>query len=67
MVMNNPLPFPSNILASIRRPTTLPHDTDEDERLKHFEQVRKKSSKTALCNLHYSGTGCKNIVIYLLT
>lgn len=39
VVMNNPLPFPSNILAPIGRPTAVPHDTDEDEGLKHFEQV----------------------------
>lgn len=41
MAMNNPLPFPSNVLAPIGRPTTVSHDTDEDEGLKHFEQVRK--------------------------
>ncbi|XP_035526513.1 GRB10-interacting GYF protein 2 isoform X1 [Morone saxatilis] len=42
VVMNNPLPFPSNILAPIGRPTTVPHDTDEDEGLKHFEQEAEK-------------------------
>lgn len=39
VAMNNPLPFPSSMLAPISRPTTVPHDTDEDEGLKHFEQV----------------------------
>lgn len=39
LAMNNPLPFPSNMMAPIGRPTTVPHDTDEDEGLKHFEQV----------------------------
>lgn len=38
VVLNNPLPFPSNMMAPIGRPTTVPHDTDEDEGL-HFEQV----------------------------
>ncbi|XP_041805444.1 GRB10-interacting GYF protein 2 isoform X2 [Chelmon rostratus] len=42
VAMNNPLPFPSSILAPIGRPTTLPHDTDEDEGLKHFEQEAEK-------------------------
>lgn len=42
VVMNNPLPFPSNILAPIGRPTAVPHDTDEDEGLKHFEQEAEK-------------------------
>nr|XP_020499398.1 GRB10-interacting GYF protein 2 isoform X1 [Labrus bergylta]XP_020499399.1 GRB10-interacting GYF protein 2 isoform X1 [Labrus bergylta]XP_029135128.1 GRB10-interacting GYF protein 2 isoform X1 [Labrus bergylta] len=40
--MNNPLPFPSSILAPIGRPTAVPHDTDEDEGLKHFEQEAEK-------------------------
>ncbi|KAM3604099.1 uncharacterized protein V6R79_006295 [Siganus canaliculatus] len=40
--MNNPLPFPSNVLAPIGRPTSVPHDTDEDEGLKHFEQEAEK-------------------------
>lgn len=35
----NPLPFPSIMLAPISRPATMSHDTDEDEGLKHFEQV----------------------------
>lgn len=39
VAMNNPLPFPSSMLAPISRPNTVPHDTDEDEGLKHFEQV----------------------------
>ncbi len=39
VAMNNPLPFPSSMLAPIGRPTAVPHDTDEDEGLKHFEQV----------------------------
>lgn len=39
VAMNNPLPFPSSMLAPISRPTTVPHDTDEDEGLKHFERV----------------------------
>ncbi|XP_076601121.1 GRB10-interacting GYF protein 2 isoform X1 [Chaetodon auriga] len=42
VAMNNPLPFPSSILAPIGRPTTVPHDTDEDEGLKHFEQEAEK-------------------------
>ncbi|XP_027145074.1 GRB10-interacting GYF protein 2 isoform X6 [Larimichthys crocea] len=42
VVMNNPLPFPSSLLAPIGRPTSLPHDTDEDEGLKHFEQEAEK-------------------------
>ncbi|XP_034558323.1 GRB10-interacting GYF protein 2 isoform X3 [Notolabrus celidotus] len=41
VAMNNPLPFPS-ILAPIGRPTAVPHDTDEDEGLKHFEQEAEK-------------------------
>ncbi|XP_005476378.1 GRB10-interacting GYF protein 2 isoform X4 [Oreochromis niloticus] len=40
--MNNPLPFPSNIMAPFGRPTTVSHDTDEDEGLKHFEQEAEK-------------------------
>ncbi|XP_070700721.1 GRB10-interacting GYF protein 2 isoform X2 [Pempheris klunzingeri] len=42
VAMNNPLPFPSSMLAPIGRPTTVPHDTDEDEGLKHFEQEAEK-------------------------
>nr|XP_046264503.1 GRB10-interacting GYF protein 2 isoform X3 [Scatophagus argus] len=42
VAMNNPLPFPSSILAPISRPTTVPQDTDEDEGLKHFEQEAEK-------------------------
>ncbi|XP_044223709.1 GRB10-interacting GYF protein 2 isoform X6 [Thunnus albacares] len=42
VAMNNPLPFPSSIMAPISRPTTVPHDTDEDEGLKHFEQEAEK-------------------------
>uniref|UniRef100_A0A3Q1I7U4 GYF domain-containing protein n=1 Tax=Anabas testudineus TaxID=64144 RepID=A0A3Q1I7U4_ANATE len=42
VAMNNPLPFPSNVLAPIGRPTTVSHDTDEDEGLKHFEQEAEK-------------------------
>ncbi|XP_062284647.1 GRB10-interacting GYF protein 2 [Scomber scombrus] len=42
VAMNNPLPFPSNMMAPIGRPTTVPHDTDEDEGLKHFEQEAEK-------------------------
>ena len=39
VAMNNPLPFSSSIMAPIGRPIAVPHDTDEDEGLKHFEQV----------------------------
>uniref|UniRef100_A0A673CBQ1 GYF domain-containing protein n=1 Tax=Sphaeramia orbicularis TaxID=375764 RepID=A0A673CBQ1_9TELE len=42
VAMTNPLPFPSSIMAPIGRPTTVPHDTDEDEGLKHFEQEAEK-------------------------
>ncbi|KAM9844853.1 GRB10-interacting GYF protein 2 isoform 2-T2 [Aulostomus maculatus] len=42
VVMNNPLPFPSSIVAPIGRPTPIQHDTDEDEGLKHFEQEAEK-------------------------
>ncbi|XP_041848117.1 GRB10-interacting GYF protein 2 isoform X1 [Melanotaenia boesemani] len=42
VAMNNPLPFPSTIMAPIGRPITVPHDTDEDEGLKHFEQEAEK-------------------------
>ncbi|XP_053186276.1 GRB10-interacting GYF protein 2 isoform X2 [Scomber japonicus] len=42
VAMNNPLPFPSNMMAPIGRPTTVTHDTDEDEGLKHFEQEAEK-------------------------
>ncbi|CAJ1072284.1 GRB10-interacting GYF protein 2 isoform X1 [Xyrichtys novacula] len=42
VAINNPLPFPSSILAPIGRPTAVPHDTDEDEGLKHFEQEAEK-------------------------
>ncbi|KAJ8389596.1 hypothetical protein AAFF_G00118330 [Aldrovandia affinis] len=37
-----PLPFPAGIVAPIGRPTALPHDTDDDEGLKHFEQEAEK-------------------------
>ncbi|XP_014188253.1 GRB10-interacting GYF protein 2 isoform X2 [Haplochromis burtoni] len=40
--MNNPLPFPSNIMSPFGRPNTVSHDTDEDEGLKHFEQEAEK-------------------------
>lgn len=39
VAVNNPLPFPSSIMAPFGRPTTVSHDTDEDEGLKHLEQV----------------------------
>ncbi|KAM4550965.1 GRB10-interacting GYF protein 2 isoform 5-T5 [Odontesthes bonariensis] len=42
VALNNPLPFPSNIMAPIGRPTSVPHETDEDEGLKHFEQEAEK-------------------------
>ncbi|XP_049453433.1 GRB10-interacting GYF protein 2 isoform X2 [Epinephelus fuscoguttatus] len=42
VAMNNPLPFSSNLMAPIGRPTAVPHDTDEDEGLKHFEQEAEK-------------------------
>ncbi|MEQ2259913.1 hypothetical protein XENORESO_019064 [Xenotaenia resolanae] len=42
MAINNPLPYTSNILAPISRPTTVTNDTDEDEGLKHFEQEAEK-------------------------
>ncbi|XP_037644092.1 GRB10-interacting GYF protein 2 isoform X9 [Sebastes umbrosus] len=42
VAMNNPLPFPASIMAPIGRPTAVPHDTDEDEGLKHFEQEAEK-------------------------
>uniref|UniRef100_A0A4W6DLX7 GRB10 interacting GYF protein 2 n=1 Tax=Lates calcarifer TaxID=8187 RepID=A0A4W6DLX7_LATCA len=42
MAMNNPLPFSSTVMAPIGRPTSVPHDTDEDEGLKHFEQEAEK-------------------------
>ncbi|XP_019959307.2 GRB10-interacting GYF protein 2 isoform X2 [Paralichthys olivaceus] len=42
VAMNNPLPFPSSIMAHIGRPTAVTHDTDEDEGLKHFEQEAEK-------------------------
>lgn len=42
VAMSNPSPFTSSIMAPIGRPTTVPHDTDEDEGLKHFEQVSFK-------------------------
>ncbi|XP_059200839.1 GRB10-interacting GYF protein 2 isoform X2 [Centropristis striata] len=42
VAMNNPLPFSSSIMAPIGRPTAVPHDTDEDEGLKHFEQEAEK-------------------------
>ncbi|XP_029308582.1 LOW QUALITY PROTEIN: GRB10-interacting GYF protein 2 [Cottoperca gobio] len=42
VAMNNCLSFSSSIMAPIGRPTAVPHDTDEDERLKHFEQEAEK-------------------------
>ncbi|XP_073346894.1 GRB10-interacting GYF protein 2 isoform X1 [Pagrus major] len=42
VVMNNPLTFSSSMLAPIGRPTAVPHDTDEDEGLKHFEREAEK-------------------------
>ncbi|XP_072297604.1 GRB10-interacting GYF protein 2 isoform X1 [Eucyclogobius newberryi] len=39
---NASLPFSSNIMAHIGRPTTVSHETDEDEGLKHFEQEAEK-------------------------
>lgn len=39
VAMNNSSSFTSSRIAPISRPTTVPHDTDEDEGLKHFEQV----------------------------
>lgn len=48
VAMNNPLPFPSSMLAPISRPNTVPHDTDEDEGLKHFEQVSCSDFKRQL-------------------
>ncbi|KAM4728956.1 GRB10-interacting GYF protein 2 isoform 5-T5 [Anableps anableps] len=42
VAINNPLPYASNIIAPISRPTTVTHDTDEDEGLKHFEQEAEK-------------------------
>ncbi|XP_013887802.1 GRB10-interacting GYF protein 2 isoform X2 [Austrofundulus limnaeus] len=42
VAMSNPSPFTSSIMAPIRRPATVPHDTDEDEGLKHFEQEAEK-------------------------
>lgn len=42
VAVNNPLPFPSSIIAPFGRPTTVSHDTDEDEGLKHLEQEAEK-------------------------
>ncbi|XP_043989709.1 GRB10-interacting GYF protein 2 isoform X1 [Gambusia affinis] len=42
VAINNALPYTSNIMAPISRPTTVTHDTDEDEGLKHFEQEAEK-------------------------
>ncbi|XP_026169713.1 GRB10-interacting GYF protein 2 isoform X3 [Mastacembelus armatus] len=42
VALNNPMPFSSSIMPPISRPTTVPHETDEDERLKHFEQEAEK-------------------------
>ncbi|KAM9322580.1 GRB10-interacting GYF protein 2 isoform 3-T3 [Pholidichthys leucotaenia] len=39
VAMNNPLPFPSNVVAPVGR---YRHDTDEDEGLKNFEQEAEK-------------------------
>lgn len=50
VAMNNPLPFPSSMLAPISRPTTVPHDTDEDEGLKHFEQVSWYAFNIKICH-----------------
>ncbi|XP_024129558.1 GRB10-interacting GYF protein 2 isoform X2 [Oryzias melastigma] len=50
VAMNNPLPFPSNVMAPIARPTSVPHDTDEDG-LKNFEQEAEKM----VAYLHDSG------------
>ena len=51
MAMANPLPFAS-MMAAIGRPIIVPHDVDEDEGLKHFEQV----SWLVFCV--YSRDGC---------
>ncbi|KAK1879499.1 GRB10-interacting GYF protein 2 [Dissostichus eleginoides] len=40
--MKHPLSFSSSLMAPIGRPTAVSHDTDEDERLKHFEQEAEK-------------------------
>jgi len=53
MPMANPLPFAS-MMATIGRPVIVPRDADEDEGLKHFEQV----SLLVICflwNLHVLG------------
>uniref|UniRef100_H3DCQ0 GRB10 interacting GYF protein 2 n=1 Tax=Tetraodon nigroviridis TaxID=99883 RepID=H3DCQ0_TETNG len=42
VAMNNPLAFSSSVLAPISRPSTVIHDTDEDEGLKHLEQEAEK-------------------------
>ncbi|XP_037538150.1 GRB10-interacting GYF protein 2 isoform X2 [Nematolebias whitei] len=42
VAMNSSSPFTSSRIAPISRPTTVPHDTDEDEGLKHFEQEAEK-------------------------
>ncbi|XP_032421565.1 GRB10-interacting GYF protein 2 isoform X5 [Xiphophorus hellerii] len=42
VAINNALPYTTNIIAPISRPTTVTHDTDEDEGLKHFEQEAEK-------------------------
>ncbi|XP_055084647.1 GRB10-interacting GYF protein 2 isoform X2 [Periophthalmus magnuspinnatus] len=42
VVTNTSLPFSSNLMAPIGRPTTVSHETDEDEGLKHFEQEAEK-------------------------
>uniref|UniRef100_A0A671Z0I5 GRB10 interacting GYF protein 2 n=1 Tax=Sparus aurata TaxID=8175 RepID=A0A671Z0I5_SPAAU len=42
VAMNNPLSFSTSMLAPIGRPTAVPHDTDEDEGLKHFEREAEK-------------------------
>ncbi|XP_014876808.1 GRB10-interacting GYF protein 2 isoform X1 [Poecilia latipinna] len=41
VAINNALPYP-NIIAPMSRLTTVTHDTDEDEGLKHFEQEAEK-------------------------
>ncbi|KAK7945620.1 hypothetical protein WMY93_001348 [Mugilogobius chulae] len=39
---NTSLPFSTNVMAPISRPTTVSHEADEDEGLKHFEQEAEK-------------------------
>ncbi|XP_056148680.1 GRB10-interacting GYF protein 2 isoform X2 [Lampris incognitus] len=42
VVMSNPLPFTTSVMAPISRPAAMPHDQDEDEGLKNFEQEAEK-------------------------